>query len=349
MSRRGHPHSRRPPIVDAVVRPLVRLAHRLLCPPLGVVSRLERSRIVIFHAYPDFGRKCEAIADLLRRRGLPAVVRTGTSVLRRAIAKSSDHLWVGFWNEYPFDSLPPKYIFFNAEPLLVDRWRENAAWGRAMRGALEVWEYNRRNEAVLAAAGMAFRHVPFGFAPYYEASFRLNTRGKALPQDIDVLFVGSLSERREAVLCRIRNAGLRVHAVTRSNPAYGVALDELLARSKVILSIHGFADPQAQIPDLARLDHPLSNRLFVVHERPAARADYPGFEENVTVCDYDSIPETCAYFLSRPDERRRRAEVAGRWFASRYALDDFIPYETLKRFIAWRPPRPEGTASGCES
>jgi hypothetical protein len=296
-----------------------------------VLSRLESDRIVVYHAYPDFERKCHAIADLLSRRGIPAEVRTGTSILTRAVTRSSDHLWIGFWNEYPLDSLPSRYVFFNAEPLLIDRWRHNVAWTTAMRGALEVWEYNRRNEASLMQAGVTFRHVPFGYAPYYEISYRNNTAHKALAQDIDVLFVGSLSERRTTALARIGDLGLRVHTVTRSNPAYGAALDELMARSKIVLGVRGFTEAQAQIPDLARLDHALSNRLFVIHESSACAGDYPGFEEHITTCDYESIPETCAYFASRPDDRRSRAEAASRWFASRYALDDFLPYEALRR------------------
>ena len=331
-----HPQAGRNPALNTAIRLLVRASHRCLCPPLRLLSRLQPARIVVYHAYPDFGRKCEAIADLLRRRGLSAEVCSGTSVLRRAVAKSSVHLWVGFWNEYPLDSLPQKYIFFNAEPLCVERWRENLRWTTAMRAAIEVWEYNPRNEPVLTRMDVPFRHMPFGFAPYYQATFRQNTEGRSLEQDIDVLFVGSLSERRKTVLSRIREAGMRVHTITRSNPAYGHALDELLARAKIVLGIHAFSEPQAQIPDLARLDHPLANRLFVIHEKPAGDGDYPGFEDNVTTCDYEAVPSTCAYFLSRPDERRRRAEAAGRWFETQYALDAFIPYEALRQHVERR-------------
>jgi hypothetical protein len=323
------PRTSRHPAADAAVRLLVRAALGCLCPPLGILSRLEGPRIIIFHAYPDFTRKCEAIADILRSRGLPVEVCSGTSVWRRAVAKSSAHLWIGFWNEYPADSLPKDYILFNAEPLLVDRWRQNTRWTAVIRDALEVWEYNRLNETVLARMGVPFRSVPFGYAPYYAASFRRNTEGKGLVQDIDVLFVGSLTDRRRQILERIRDVGIGVHAVTRANPAYGGALDELLARAKIVLGIHAFSEPQAQIPDLARLDHPLANRLFVLHERPSAVGTYPGFEENVTTCEYDAMPSACAYFLSRPDERERRAEAAGRWFETQCALDAFIPYEAL--------------------
>jgi hypothetical protein len=291
------------------------------------MNSLRERRVFVYYAFPDFERKAKAIASLLRERGILARACSGASVFRRAQIKSSLDLWIGFWNDFSWEALPSHYIFFNAEPLCVPRWQGNEEWLAAMRGAIEIWDYNRLNQAQLLGLGRPFQHVPFGYAPYYETSYHAHTRGKPLEQDIDVLFVGSLSERRKETLERLRARGMRVHAVTRSHPAHGAKLDKLLAQSKIVLGVHYFADPRAQIIDLARLDHPLSNRLFVVHERPSAMAAAPQLERHITTCSYDDIPDTCAEFVAKPAERRRLADAAYGWFREEYPLARFLPYE----------------------
>jgi hypothetical protein len=309
------------------------MALRVMCVGLGVLGRLRARRVIVYYKFPDFARKAEAIADLLRTRGFRAEVRSGMSLSTLARLKSNSDLWIGFWNELPVSLLPKHYVFYNAEPLNVSKWRDNPEWSAAMRNSLGVWGYSKSNAAPVAQLGARFHHVPFGYAPYYEKIFRAHTQGKTLAQDIDVLFFGNLSERRRQALEQVQRLGVNVRIVSHVNPAYGEELDELLARSKIILGIHDFAEPQAQIADLARLDHLLSNGLFVVHERPSNPAADPSFERNVTTCEFAEIGATCAYFLKNPDERARRAEAGHRWFKAEHSLDAYIPYDEIRRHL----------------
>jgi hypothetical protein len=288
----------------------------------------------MYYKWPDFARKSEAFADLLRRRGFCVKICSGESLLMRARLTSSPDLWIGFWNELGVEWLPKKYIFINAEPLNVNvAWRDFPKWFGAMTRAKAVWGYSKSNEEHVLRLGVPFHFVPFGYAPYYEDIFQKHTEGKKLPQDIDVLFFGNLSERRRRILDELVRRGLCVHIVSRGNPAHGEKLDELIARSKIVLGIHYFEEPQAQIADLARLDHLLSNRVFVIHERPSSFAADPAFEGNVTTCKYADIFDTCAHFLANPEERVSKARAGYEWFKSAYALDSFIPYDEVRRLL----------------
>lgn len=300
---------------------------------LRIPGRTRRRRLILYYKYPDFARKTEAMADLLCRRGFQPEVRSGTSFAKKMETLASNDLWVGFWVSVPGRFMPRHYVFFNAEPLHVPPWDTNDEWFEKISGAEAVWNYTRSGTQRLVDAGIGARFVPFGYAPHYEASFRAHVDGKSLPRDIDVLFVGSVFERRRRVLDALRTHGMRIHVVSRDNPAYGERLDELYARSKIVLGIHQYEEPEAQIPDLARLDHPLSNRLFVVHERPSASDADPAFAQNVVTCGYDEIPETCAHFLARPEERQRRAADGHAWFRSAYDLDKFIPYDLVRELM----------------
>jgi hypothetical protein len=319
--------------VVASLRGIAKKTFRLL---LAAADRLHRRRIVVFYAWPDFARKAEALADLMRRRGLPVVVRTGKSLVLRSQVASSRDLFIGFWNDHPLVYMPRHYVFYNGEPLSVPRWRDNADWWAAMRGALSIWGYAPGNEAFVAPLGIAFTYVPFGYAPYYEETFRANVGTERVEEDVDVLFFGTVSPRRLVVINQLRGRGVNVLAVTRENPLHGAALDQAIARSKIVLGIHSHEDPTTHIADFARLDHLLSNRRFVLHEDLFPVGSDEAFERVVTTCPYDQLAERCMHYLAHGEERRRIAVACHVWFKRTRALDDFIPWDDLKRQLQAR-------------
>lgn len=324
----AYPFIARPPVKAATLRAL-HLYSR-------VQGRLRRRKVIVYYYEMQFERKAHALADLFRRRGFDTRLVAGLSYASRVRLKSSPDLWIGYWNFVPNSLLPEHYIVINGEPLMVGDERYNT--GRVvqlMNDALQVWDYSANNAKRINKLSVPIHYVPFGYAPYYEEVFQRHTNGKALPQDIDVLFYGVLSDRRRRVVDELREGGMKVSVLDRNNTAYGERLDELLARTKIILGIHYYDDPQGQIADFARLDHLLSNGLFVVHERPSAHAHAQdaAFVENVVTCAINQIPETCAYFLANNQERHRRANSAREWFKSEYPIDAFVPYDEVRTLL----------------
>jgi hypothetical protein len=315
------------PRLNVVVAPALRLSKSLQ-------KNVRRPRVIIYYYELQFDRKARGFADLLRRRGFDVRVYSGLSARTSIRLKASADLWVGFWNFVPSALLPDNYIVMNAEPLAIKGARyEIEEVLRIMNRAKQVWDYSKTNAERLGGINVPVRFVPFGYAPYYEEVFRRHTRAKKLEQDIDVMFYGVLSERRRRALDAVKARGINLCVLDRSNPVFGEKLDELLARSKIILGLHYYDDPWAQIPDLARLDHLLSNGLFVIHEKPSADAQDPTFVDNVTTCGFDDIPEACAYFLAHPAQRAEKARISYEWFKSQYSLDAFIPFADVRTLL----------------
>jgi len=158
-------------------------------------------------------------------------------------------------------------------------------------------DYNKRNIERLVQMGVpAPRYLPIGYVPEL-------TRIEAVPnEDIDVLLYGSTDERRRAVIDALRARGLRVEAPFG---VFGRARDGLIARSKVVLNMHGISD----VFESVRVSYPLANRKAVVSERGDGHED---FVDGVAFAEYDQLADRCVD-LVRDDAAR--AALAERGFA----------------------------------
>jgi hypothetical protein len=163
-------------------------------------------------------------------------------------------------------------------------------------GRHRVWDYAQRNIDALAAKGIGgVRLLPIGYVPEL-------SRIAPADEDIDVLLVGSLNERRMQLVNAIRRKGLRVDAVFGS---YGPERDRLYARARIVLNAHFY---ESKVLELVRVSYLLANRRFVVSERGADPAVESEFADGILFADYDDIPAVCAAHVGAVDARRRIAE-----------------------------------------
>jgi hypothetical protein len=206
------------------------------------------------------------------------------------------------------DVLPPETIVYNLEQI-----DESSSWCSATYFRLlqrcQVWDYSARNIASLARLGVTekVRHVPVGYVPEL-------TRINAAPvEDIDVLFYGSMNDRRNNVISQLRQGGLNAHAVFG---VYGAARDALIARSKVVLNMHYY---EANIFELVRVSYLLANRQAVVAEcNPGTEID-PDIVEAVRLAPYEGLVSACTELVS--DSKAREA-LAERGFSRMVARDE---------------------------
>jgi 2-polyprenyl-3-methyl-5-hydroxy-6-metoxy-1,4-benzoquinol methylase len=118
-----------------------------------------------------------------------------------------------------------------------------------------VWDSLRNIEKWKAMNRLhAPSHVPLGYVP------ELSQIKASQAQDIDVLFYGSLNERRTAILIALKNAGLKVHTVFG---VYGKQRDEVIARCKVVLNIHFY---ETRVFEFVRIAYLLANSKAGVSE-----------------------------------------------------------------------------------
>jgi len=206
------------------------------------------------------------------------------------------------------DVLPPGTIIYNLEQI-----GESSSWCsptylRLLQNC-RVWDYSARNIASLARLGVTAKvtHVPVGYVPEL-------TRIMSAPvEDIDVLFYGSMNERRNNVISQLRQGGLNAQAIFG---VYGPARDALIARSKVVLNMHYY---ETNIFELVRVSYLLANRKAVVAEcNPGTEID-PDIVDAVRLAPYEGLVSACARLVVDSSSRR---ELSERGFSRMMARDE---------------------------
>ena len=193
--------------------------------------------------------------------------------------------------------LPADAILYNLEQLTEDLFARAPHYREAMR-RFPVWDYDAANAARYAAFGLpaAAAVVPVGYVPEW-------TRITPAPQqDIDVLFYGSLNERRLGILKELRDAGLRVEP---HFGVYGPARDALIGRAKIVLNVHFY---DAQIFEAARVGYLLANRACVVAEAGDRTAIDPRLRDALCAVPRAEIVDACVRLVRDAEERRALGE-----------------------------------------
>lgn len=205
------------------------------------------------------------------------------------------------------DRLPDEVVIYNLEQIDgANAWCSPAYLGLLRR--CRVWDYSARNLSALAELGVHHAaHVPVGYVP------QLTRIQRAGAEDIDVLFYGSLNERRRNVLERLRGLGLNVRGVFG---VYGEQRDALIARAKLVLNVHYY---ETSIFELVRVSYLLANRTAVVAECHAGTDIEPDMRDAVALAAYDDLAATCVRLAK---DRGARLELAERGYDRIAARDE---------------------------
>lgn len=194
----------------------------------------------------------------------------------------------------PAVGLPPNCIVYNTEQIESGSSFDSPGYRRLLEN-YPVWDYSARNVGQLArmlGRGRVW-HVPVGYVP------ELTRIERREPADIDVLFYGSLNQRRQQVITALQAEGARVHCAFG---VYGVERDRLIARSRLVLNLHYFP---TNIFEMIRVSYLLANRTAVVSERSPETEIVPELRDAVAFAPYERVVETCLSLLA--DDARRRA------------------------------------------
>lgn len=185
----------------------------------------------------------------------------------------------------PDSSFPPDTILYNLEQVAGG----NIGHLLILGGKYTIWDYAKPNCDEWAKRRIQAVHVPIGYVPEI-------SRIKPREQDIDVLFYGSMNERRAAIMKELKRRGL--NRVGRVNDCYGEELDELIARSKVILNVHYY---ESKIFEIVRVGYALANKKAVVSEESVD--DYHQLLGGLVVRPYDEIVDACMELVNDPINR----------------------------------------------
>ncbi len=194
--------------------------------------------------------------------------------------------------------LPEGYpcIVYQLEQLAeTETWQ--AGFLDTLRSADVVWDFSPENIALLARHGISAVHKPLGFHP------KMMRVAPAAEQDVDILFYGSLNDRRRCILAELQR---RFHTKVLMG-IYGEDRDRWISRAKIVLDLHFYP---TRLFDEVRLSYLLNNRVFVIVED----TPHKKYQETLVYAPYEALVDTCAYYLKHPAQRRERAEAAFRHF-----------------------------------
>lgn len=199
--------------------------------------------------------------------------------------------------------LPDDTIVYNFEQiggLTIDELKPLI---RTVADRFRIWDYSEHNIETWQRIGAKrnVAHVPVGWAPV------LRHIVPADPQDIDVLFYGSPSSERFAILTDLCNRGVKCIFVCG---LYGSARDELIARSKLVLNLNKH---QSRIFEIVRVSYLLANAKAVVADRAPDSYVEPDMEDALAFATRETIVATCERLL---DDRAAREALEQRGLAA---------------------------------
>ncbi|KPF64154.1 hypothetical protein IP88_13880 [alpha proteobacterium AAP81b] len=198
------------------------------------------------------------------------------------------------------NSLPPGSIAVNSEQISDpgNPIRETVfAWARHV----EMWDYSPRNVAAFAERHVPVKLLRLGWHP------GLKRIAVADPQDIDVLFYGSVNDRRREILDAIAADGMNLVTVFGQ---YGAARDAQIARAKVVLNIHYY---ESQILEVVRLSYLMNNAKAVVAEVNSDTAVDGDYLPGICAVPRDGVVAACRRLV---DDAAARREVEARALAT---------------------------------
>ncbi len=174
--------------------------------------------------------------------------------------------------------------------------------------AEQIWDYAVENIEFLRKKGLAARHLPVG---YHSGLEKIPQQSK----DIDVLFFGSINQRRRQMLQKIASRGIRLQTLFG---VYGEERDMNIARSKIILNIHNY---QAQVFEAVRVSYLLNNGCFILSESSPI---YPYQSVDVALAGYDSLEKACMEWLSDENRIAERAAQTYEQFKRFYPMHELL-------------------------
>jgi len=208
--------------------------------------------------------------------------------------------------------LDPSVIVYNLEQISGAKAASSEHYFELLRRC-RVWDYSPRNIAAYAKLGLGIEAalMPIGFVA------ELERIAAAREQDIDVLFYGSLNERRNAILEEVRGTGLNTKVVFG---VYGPARDELIARSKVVLNLHFY---DTRIFELPRVSFLLANRKAVVSEWSEETEIDEDLKEALRLAPARDIADACVELVFDGAARSALEAVGYERFSAR-RLEDSV-------------------------
>ena len=150
------------------------------------------------------------------------------------------------------EKLPKNYIVYNFEQLVSSREWSESFFSKCSKAKL-ILDYSLENIKIFKNNGLDAIHFPYGWTPFHEYNGLIGNK------DIDIIFLGSKSERRDSILNSYGNS------IYYRDSIFGEQYDDIVNRSKISLNIHNYDG--SSILEVTRIVPLVSRGVLVVSER----------------------------------------------------------------------------------
>lgn len=258
-----------------------------------------------------------------------------TYTVKYEIDTNSDDIWLGIWNDI-YTEMPKHYIMFNIEPMNLSRWKD--MFKQKIEKSLFIIDYSYTNVENYKQLNMNnYKVMPFGYCSFNEEIY--NTyKNKDNIKDIDILFYGSLTDRRNIIVESILELSIqnRFKFVIRNNNLFNYdEKTDLISRSKIIISIASSDPKLIRTNDLLRLSFLLSNKVFFITERIGDTK----IEDNI-LGDYivyysevNELLEKIVYYMNNEDERNNKVNRLYEYCKEKLNIVNLFPTEEINNIL----------------
>jgi len=261
--------------------------------------------IVIYNLCVYFDEYVNALEYVLRQKGFDVSV-----VTTLPLPPDSFYIMFGLLSDRVPAPLNP-YIAVQLEQETSSFF--TPAYIEKMKGAVEVWEFSASALPFLEQHGIKARHVPLGVVKTELTPIE--------SEELDVVFLGVLNERRRSTIDKLRAVGIHVET---SDRVFGRQKADLIKRARLVLNLHYY--PNATLEQL-RILPALSTGKLVISE--TARDQQPMAEFGA---NGDEIVAHCQRWLAAtPLERQQRALEL---IASIPNFEDIVPVQRLRGYVS---------------
>ena len=196
--------------------------------------------------------------------------------------------------------LPPNLILYNLEQVQQDsRWM--TADHLDIFREYPLWDYSELNISNLKTVGINHAVLcKIGYMPVL-------SHIPPAAEDIDILFYGTVNDRRKVVLDELKQLGANVFV---AEGIYGEELNKLIARAKIVLNVHYY---EAKVFEIVRVSFLLANKKCVVSENGTDKSLEEPLYNGIEFTGYKNLVKSCMNLLEQPE---RRSVLAQKGFES---------------------------------
>ena len=275
--------------------------------------------IYIYFKHIVFNEIAKSVYQALREIGYEVC-------LTDKLIKDSTNIFIIFGANDFLEFLPNRYIIYQLEQTNISENNNKKnlpeKYIHIMSKALQVWDFSMENIRYLERTYNLrnLKYVPILYSSALQTITNFNDN-----KPIDILFIGGLNKRREAIIRKlqlVKNLSIEVGSYN----LWDQKRDYILNRSKIVLNINYYDN---SVLETARLSYLIANKAFVISEPGRDKLLQENMKGLVVFSKYNDLVDTCLNYLKNPENCFKIAQDGYNNF-KKMKYNGVIPLEKLQ-------------------